>query len=43
MTSTEAYLDWKFIEPGYFYALFATEAYIVITLFGVLLDRTKDF
>ena len=31
-SSVEAFMDWNFIEPWYFYSLFATEAYIVVTL-----------
>ena len=31
-SSVKAYMDWKYIEPWYFYSLFATETYIVVTL-----------
>ena len=31
-SSVKAFMDWNFIEPWYFYSLFATEAYIVVTL-----------
>ena len=42
-TSVEtAYVEWKYIEPWYFYSLFGTEAYIVATLLIFLWFSSSD-